>query len=190
MNDIAQRRATQFGKNLHPGVPNSHDDRLNRLNEIGVEHNAFTELRAGVTNHTTTSVREHQVDQGPTDSQRYMQHRRGSVWAQYKQCFELELNGKVDIAVPRASTPKLVVIRRAATSDFNRQANELLQIMKQPYFAKCFEVFGSVSSPYFVCEYLSLTLGHLLAVPTFPTEVEVRAIAGQVCVATSTCHLV
>jgi hypothetical protein len=100
------------------------------------------------------------------------------------------LNGKVDIAVPRASTPKLVVIRRAATSDFNRQANELLQIMKQPYFAKCFEVFGSVSSPYFVCEYLSLTLGHLLAVPTFPTEVEVRAIAGQVCVATSTCHLV
>jgi len=55
-----------------------------------------------------------------------------------------------------------------------------MQLMEQPCFAGCFEVFGSASSPYLVCEYLSLTLGHILGLPLLPTEVEVAAIAGQV----------
>lgn len=55
-----------------------------------------------------------------------------------------------------------------------------MQLMEQPCFARCFEVFGSASSPYLVCEYLSLTLGHILGLPLLPTEVEVAAIADQV----------
>jgi hypothetical protein len=185
---MADRRITLLGKNLYQEVPWYDDDGSKRTEEVMGEPSALTELGTSFGSHVTNWASARRVSRySPADSLQYLQHRRGSIWAEYKRCFELELNGKVDVAVPRSTSQKLFVVRRAATSNLNRQLHMLVQLMAQPYFAKCFQVFGSVSSPYFVCEYLNLTLGHILGLPTFPTEVEVAAIAGQVRYSTHIC---
>ncbi|KAK5215861.1 hypothetical protein LTR96_011182 [Exophiala xenobiotica] len=178
MDSSAQHRITQLGENLYGGVPH-YEEHLSRgaqdVNNGLVASAGFRTILNGREANLPGSGRIYRN----SSSERYMQHRRSPIWANYKRCIELELNGKVDIAIPQTSSPKLVVVRRAATTNLDHQMQTLLQLMAQPYFARCFEVFGSVSSPYFVCEYLSLTLGHIMGLPLFPTEVEVVAITGQ-----------
>ena len=177
---MAQHRITQWEENLQK-VLWCDDDRNKAKDGTTGETSAATESEASPNDHETNSIGVRQVHQDlSADSKRYMQQRRGSIWAKYRQCFELELNGKVDVVVPRAVSPELLIVRRAATTNVSCQTKTLVQLMEQPFFARCFEVFGSASSPYLVCEYLSLTLGHILGLPLLPTEVEVAAIAGQV----------
>ncbi|KAJ9493248.1 hypothetical protein H2202_011293 [Exophiala xenobiotica] len=178
MDNTAQHRITQLGENLYEGIPHYEGDLPRGAQDAANDPVASTRLRAIWNGREANLPGSRRIYRNPS-SERYMQHRRGPIWANYKRCFELELNGKVDIAIPQTSSPKLVVVRRAATTNLDHQMQTLLQLMEQPYFARCFEVFGSVSSPYFVCEYLSLTLGHIMGLPLFPTEVEVMAITGQ-----------
>jgi len=53
-------------------------------------------------------------------------------------------------------------------------------LMQQPNFAACWEMFDAVPTPFWVCDYSIVTLEHVCALPTFPTVMEVTAIAGQV----------
>ena len=144
-------------------------------------NSASGEVETGWNGVSTSSTLQQGVTEFPAHRGPNLQYRRGSVWDKYEKCFELDLNGKVDVAISRAKPTRLVIVRPAGTNRLNHKLKMVTQLMLQPSFATCLEIFGSVTAPIFVCEYLNLNLGHVWGVPSFPKEAEVRAIAGQVC---------
>jgi hypothetical protein len=89
------------------------------------------------------------------------------------------LNGLVDIAKGKEPLGSRVLVRQTSNQRLDGKLRILAQFRRQPYFVQTIEVFLSDSMVDVVCEYVDLTLLHILACPRFPTEKEVAAIAGQ-----------
>ena len=102
-----------------------------------------------------------------------------SVWTKYVQKHQLELNGLVDIAKGKEPLGNRVLVRQTSNQRLDGKLRTLAQFRRQPYFVQTFEVFLSGTMVDVVCEYVDLTLLHILGCPRFPTEEEVAAIAGQ-----------
>lgn len=103
-----------------------------------------------------------------------------SVWDAYRKHFDVKLNGPVEVAVRRADPSMLVIVRQAAATDIRSRGKELTRLMKQPYFVQCWELYAADPVPHLVCEYMSISLVHVVGLPVFPSEAELAAIAGQV----------
>lgn len=131
--------------------------------------------------HSTSDSAGNKISNDASESaQPCLQRQRGTVWAAYSSRCELDLHKPVDIAVSRTEPSKMVMVRRPAV-DMNTKKREMVALlMQQPNFAACWEVFDAVPTPFWVCEYSIVTLEHVCALPTFPTVMEVTAIAGQV----------
>jgi hypothetical protein len=103
-----------------------------------------------------------------------------SVWSQYTQMHELEMGGTVNIAEKKGPLSSRVLIRRTSNMGLDNKIRLLTQLHQRPYFLETTGVFLSDTVVDIVCEYMDLSLEHILGVPRFPTEKEVAAIVGQV----------
>lgn len=102
-----------------------------------------------------------------------------SVWTIYVQKYEIALNGLVSVAQRKETLGNHVLVRQTSKERLYRKLRLLAQFRRKPYFLQSFEVFISDSTVDIVCDYIDLTLLHILGNPRFPTENEVAAIAGQ-----------
>ena len=97
----------------------------------------------------------------------------------YEKLYELELNRMVDVAEMKGPTTELCIIRRISRDDSDSKIQLLDQLREQKFFVACHEIFVSEAHVHLVCEFLDLTLLHILGAPVFPTERQIAAIAGQ-----------
>ncbi len=102
-----------------------------------------------------------------------------SVWTMYVQKHEIALNGLVSVAQRKEALGSRVLVRQTSKERLYRKLRLLAQFRRKPYFLQPFEVFVSDSTVDIVCDYVDLTLLHILGNPRLPTENEVAAIAGQ-----------
>lgn len=106
----------------------------------------------------------------------------GSVWDKYTKCFEIELGQKYIVAQRQTGSRQLFLIRKTERNNPDGTIRLLRQLRAHRGFVACFEVFVS-SSPAdldMVCEYVDLTLLHIMQVQVFPSETQVAAATGQV----------
>jgi hypothetical protein len=92
---------------------------------------------------------------------------------------ELEIGGTVNITEKKGSLSGRVLIRRISNMGLDYKIRLLTQLRRRPYFLKTIGVFLSGTVVDIVCEYIDLTLKHILGAPRFPTKKEVAAIIGQ-----------
>jgi hypothetical protein len=102
-----------------------------------------------------------------------------SVWSQYTKMHELEMGGTVNIAEKKGPLSGRVLIRRTSNMGLDYKIRLLTQLRRRPYFLETMGVFLSGTVVDIVCEYMDLSLEHILGAPRFPTEKEVAAIVGQ-----------
>jgi hypothetical protein len=101
------------------------------------------------------------------------------VWTSYTQKREIELNGVVPVAEANDPLASRVLVRQMSKEKLDGNLRLLTQFRRQPHFPETFEAFLSGSLMHIVCEYVDLTLLHILGSPRFPTEKGVASIPGQ-----------
>jgi hypothetical protein len=101
------------------------------------------------------------------------------VWSQYTKMHELEMGSTVNIAEKKGPLSGRVLIRQTSNMGLDNKIRLLTQLHQRPHFLETTGVFLSGTVMDIVCEYMDLSLEHILGVPRFPTEKEVAAIAGQ-----------
>ena len=106
-------------------------------------------------------------------------HTDVSVWTKFDRIYQLEMNGPVVVAERRSRPGELAMVRQISNTELDRKRRNLQQL-RQPHFAACFDIFQFEGQVSLVCEYMDLSLLHLVAAPTFPTEKHIRAIVAQV----------
>jgi hypothetical protein len=101
------------------------------------------------------------------------------IWTKYKRRHQIVLNDLIIVAQETNPPRGRVLIRQINKENLDRKMRLLAQLRRKSFFLNSSEVFRSGQTIYVVCEYVDLTLVHLLGCPRLATEEEVAAIAGQ-----------
>lgn len=102
-----------------------------------------------------------------------------SVWTKYTQCRVIRLNALIGVAKRIGFPEDVVLIRQTSKERLYAKGRLLAQFRQQPFFLKTFEIFYSSLTVDIVCEFVELSLLHLVDYARLPTQKEVVAIAGQ-----------
>jgi hypothetical protein len=176
------------------------DEKLLHLVETPANNPTGTDISS--THYTPDSTREHETRELPKfggrmldslpprlpvehhssaglDSLNTIPFSNASVWTKYVRKHQIELDGLVIIAQEKRPLGNRVLIRHISKENLDQKIRLLAQFRRKSVFLKTSEVFRSGPTVHAVCEYVDLTLLHLLGCPRFATEKEVAAIAGQ-----------
>ena len=106
-------------------------------------------------------------------------HTDVSMWTKFDRIYELEMNGPVVVAERRSRPGELAMVRQISNTELDRKRRNLQQL-RPPHFAAYLDIFQFKGQVSLVYKYIDLSLLHLVAAPTFPTEKHIRAIVAQV----------
>src|ERR1700712_4502789 len=87
------------------------------------------------------------------------------IWTKYKRGHQIMLNDFVIVAQKTKSPGGRVLVRQIDKENLDRKIRLLVQWRRKSFFLESSEVFRSGQTIYVICEYVDLTLDHLLACP-------------------------
>lgn len=103
-----------------------------------------------------------------------------SVWSKYQKRYQIDLDGMVTVVQPRGRSTALFVVRRILNRTSSDQLSLLQHLCQESTFVRFYEAYSSAHLCHFICEYMDMTLEHLMGAPVYPEEKHIAAIAGQV----------
>lgn len=103
-----------------------------------------------------------------------------SVWTKYQKRYQIDLNGMVTVAQPRGRSTAMFVVRQTLNRMSSDKLSLLQHLRQEPTFVRFYEAYSSTPLCHFICEYMDITLEHLMGAPVYPDEKHIAAIAGQV----------
>ena len=74
----------------------------------------------------------------------------------------------------------MFVVRQTPKRALSGKLSILQHLCQEPAFVRFYEAYSSTPLCHFICEYMDITLEHLMGAPVYPEEKHIAAIAGQV----------
>lgn len=110
---------------------------------------------------------------------RLLDARSGSPWEHYEECYELQLNTPVTVALQKSAPSKLVSIRRFSRPTYEKDLYMFQQVQHESFVA-ALEAFTTGEHLYIVLEHMPITLDHIVKSPPYPSETQLVAILAPV----------
>jgi hypothetical protein len=111
--------------------------------------------------------------------ERLLDARSGSPWEHYDECYELQFNTPVTVAVQKSPPSKLVSIRRFSAPT-NEKTLFTFQQIRHDSFVAALEAFTTGEHLYIVLEHMPITLDHIVKSPPYPSETQLVALLAPV----------
>ncbi|KAE8132437.1 hypothetical protein BDV38DRAFT_287751 [Aspergillus pseudotamarii] len=105
--------------------------------------------------------------------------RKESPWETYRKVYDCNLDGPLEVAIPRVHPGRLVAIKSIKRKDIN-EIPRFFQRLQHSSIHSCQECFLYQGSVFLLYDYIPVSLDHLVACEAHLNETELAAVLAQV----------